>query len=289
LNSARLGASEDIRLINAEQDPQKLVAREIGADAEPMMKVTVITVCYNSSATIRDTLNSIAAQDYRDIEHIVIDGASKDNTAELVRQHAGHTVKLVSEPDKGIYDAMNKGIALATGDIVGFLNADDMYETNDAVTKIAAAFRANDIDGVYGDLVLVDQLNTARVVRYWRSCNHVSGMCQQGWMPPHPTLYVRRSFLTSGFNTDFKIQADFELILRLFEIARIRSLYLPTTLVRMRLGGTTTGSFRNIIKGNVEAARACELHGFGGGATFMFKKMIRKVPQFFVRPAPLAK
>jgi glycosyltransferase involved in cell wall biosynthesis len=257
------------------------------------MKISVITVCYNSAATIADTLRSVAAQDYRDIEHIVIDGASKDGTADLVRAHTGHVVRLVSEPDKGIYDAMNKGLALATGDVVGFLNADDMYEGTDAITRIADAFQSptldgvSRLDGVYGDLVLVDPVDVSRVIRYWRSCPHEPGMCAQGWMPPHPTLYVRRAILvaTGGFNTDYKIQSDFELILRLFEVVKVRTRHLPATLVRMRMGGTTTGSFKNIIKGNMEAARACEVHGFGGGVSFMIKKMSRKIPQFFARPA----
>lgn len=251
------------------------------------MKISVITVCYNSAATIADTLRSVAAQDYKDIEHIVIDGASKDGTAAIVRAHTGHPVRLMSEPDKGIYDAMNKGLALATGDVVGFLNADDMYEGTDAVTRIAEAFNSQAVDGVYGDLVLVDPVDVARIVRYWRSCPHQPGMCAQGWMPPHPTLYVRRAVLVAqgGFNTDYKIQSDFELVLRLFEVVKFRSRHLPTTLVRMRMGGTTTGSFKNIVKGNMEAARACEAHGFGGGVSFMVKKMSRKIPQFFARPA----
>jgi glycosyltransferase involved in cell wall biosynthesis len=251
------------------------------------MKISVITVCYNSAATISDTLSSVAAQNYGDIEHIVVDGASKDGTADLVRAHDGHVVRLVSEPDKGIYDAMNKGLALATGDVVGFLNADDMYEGTDAVTRIADAFSSPALDGVYGDLVLVDAVDVTRIVRYWRSCPHETGMCVQGWMPPHPTLYVRRAVLVAaqGFNTDYKIQSDFELVLRLFEVTKFRSRYLPGTLVRMRMGGTTTGSFKNIIKGNIEAARACEVHGFGGGISFMIKKMSRKIPQFCARPA----
>jgi glycosyltransferase involved in cell wall biosynthesis len=255
------------------------------------MKISIITVCYNSAATIADTLRSVAAQDYPDIEHIVIDGASKDGTVALVRAHTGHVVRVVSEPDKGIYDAMNKGLALATGDVVGFLNADDMYEGTDAVTRIAAGFQPDtgpspQLDAVYGDLILVDPVEVSRIVRYWQSCPHQPGLCAQGWMPPHPTLYVRRAVLaaTGGFNTDYKIQSDFELILRLFEVVELRSRYLPTTLVRMRMGGTTTGSFKNIIKGNIEAARACEVHGFGGGVAFMFKKMSRKIPQFLARP-----
>jgi glycosyltransferase involved in cell wall biosynthesis len=255
------------------------------------MKISVITVCYNSAATIADTLRSVAAQTHPDIEHIVIDGASKDGTADRVRAHTGapggHVVRLLSEPDNGIYDAMNKGLAMATGDVVGFLNADDMYESPAALAQIAAGFASPDIDGIYGDLVLVDATDTTRIVRYWRSCPYVTGMVPGGWMPPHPTLYVRRSMLAAsgGFDTRYRLQSDFDLVLRLFEVMKLRSLYLPVTLVRMRMGGASTGSVRNIIKGNREAAASCARHGFGGGMTFMVRKMARKIPQYFARPA----
>jgi glycosyltransferase involved in cell wall biosynthesis len=246
----------------------------------------VITVSYNSAATIGDTLRSVAAQTYPDVEHIVIDGGSKDGTQDIVREQGAHVAQFVSEPDRGIYDAMNKGLARATGDVVGFLNSDDMLAGPDALAAVAAAFVDESVDAVYADLVFVDPVNTRRVVRYWQPGPYVSGSCRGGWMPPHPTFYVRRRILQANppFDLEFRLQADFELILRLFEIVKLRTRYLPQILVRMRVGGATTGSWRNIIRGNVEAARACRKNGFRGGLLFMMTKTLRRLPQFLARP-----
>jgi glycosyltransferase involved in cell wall biosynthesis len=251
------------------------------------MKISIVTVCFNSAATIADTLRSVAVQTHPDIEHLVIDGGSRDTTLDIIRTVGKHVARLVSEPDGGIYDAMNKGLALATGDAVGFLNSDDMLAAPDAIAKLAAALEHPSIDAAYGDLVFVDPRDPAKVRRYWRPGPYRPGACAGGWMPPHPTFYIRRSVLqrARGFRTDYRLQADFELILRLFEIDRIRWNYLPSTLVRMRVGGATTGSFRNIIRGNLEAARACRENGFPGGLAFMLRKMGRRLPQFLARPS----
>ncbi len=253
------------------------------------MKITIITVAYNSAATIADTLRSVAAQAHPDIEHIVVDGASTDATLDIVRREGAHLARVVSERDRGIYDAMNKGLALATGDAVGFLNSDDMFAGPGSVAAIAAGFGDGPgVDAVYGDLVFVDPADTARVVRYWRSGAYRRGTARRGWMPPHPTFYARREVLrrSGGFCLDYRLQADFELTLRLLEVEGIASRHIPEVLVRMRMGGATTGSLRNIVRGNLEAARACRSHGFPGGLEFIVAKMGRRIPQFFARPAP---
>ena len=249
------------------------------------MKVSVITVAYNSAATIADTLRSVAAQNYPNIEHIVIDGASTDATLEIVQGEGGHVAKTVSERDSGIYDAMNKGLRLASGDIVGFLNSDDAYADTEVVRRLARAMSDPAADAVYGNLVFVAQDDPLRIVRYWQPAPYKAGACAGGWMPPHPTLYVRKSVLdrVGGFDTSYRLQADFELCLRLFEVHRVSAVHLPATLVRMRMGGATTGSLRNIVRGNLEAARACRQHGFPGGLGFIARKMASRIPQFLFK------
>jgi len=250
------------------------------------MKISVITVAYNSANTLRDTLHSVAAQTHPEIEHILIDGGSTDGTADLVRQHGGHLARYVSEPDRGIYDAMNKGLYLATGDVIGFLNSDDMFAEPCSLAEIANSFDAADVDAVYGDIVMVDPLQLHMVRRYWRPGPFKAGACARGWMAPHPTLYVRRDILqsTGGFNLDYSLQSDFDLELRLFECMKIRAKYMPRTIVRMRLGGATTGSLRNILRGNLEAAKSAQSHGFSGGFRFIASKVIGRLPQYWDRP-----
>jgi glycosyltransferase involved in cell wall biosynthesis len=253
------------------------------------MKISIITVAYNSSATLRDTLQSVAAQTHPDVEHLLIDGGSTDATSDLVNQYGKHLAKYVSEPDQGIYDAMNKGLALATGEIVGFINSDDLFFESDSLSKIACAFSDADIDAVYGDIVMVDPVQLQTIHRYWRPGLFRQGAFAHGWMVPHPTLYVRREILmaSGGFNLSYRLQADFDLELRLFELMNIRARYLPSTLVRMRMGGATTGSLRNIMRGNIEAAKSVQSHGFSGGIQFIAKKIIRRLPQYWTRPSKI--
>jgi glycosyltransferase involved in cell wall biosynthesis len=250
------------------------------------MKISVITVTFNSAATLADTLESVKAQTHSDIEHILIDGASTDGTADLIRMHGSHLANYLSEQDCGIYDAMNKGLALATGDIVGFLNSDDMFEAKSSLSEIANCFAAEDVDAVYGDIIMVDPLQLQVVRRYWRPGSFKAGAFARGWMAPHPTLYVRRSILlrAGGFNLDYSLQSDFDLELRLFECMKIRTIYIPRTLVRMRMGGATTGSFHNILRGNLEAAQSVESHGFSGGLSFIASKIIGRIHQYWSRP-----
>jgi glycosyltransferase involved in cell wall biosynthesis len=249
------------------------------------MKVSVITVAYNSAATIGDTLRSVAMQSHRDIEHIVVDGASNDDTLKIVAREGAHVARVVSERDGGIYDAMNKGLALATGDVVGFLNSDDMLADSTAITSLVEGFSDPGAGAVFGDLLMVDPIDIARVRREWRPGPHHPGALLRGWMAPHPTLYVRREVLLGcgGFDLAYRLQADYDLELRLFEVARVRSVYVPRVIVRMRMGGATTGSWRNVLSGNLEAERAARSHGFRGGWIFIATKVLSRVPQMLRR------
>lgn len=228
------------------------------------MMFSIVTVCYNSAATIADALRTVAAQTYGDIEHIVIDGGSRDGTLQIARQHGGPKLRIVSERDRGIYDAMNKGLAMASGDVVGLLNSDDFYPATDVIAKVAAAFAADPkLDAVYGDLCYVRQFETDQVVRYWRSSDYKPGLFLRGWVPPHPTFFVRKHVYDrlGGFDLNYRIASDWELMARFIEVNRIRTRYLPFVLVHMRLGGLTNRSWRNVWEQNKEIWRAAEAHG----------------------------
>jgi len=252
------------------------------------MKITIITVSFNAAETIADTLRSVSEQTYNDVEHILIDGASKDATMSVVREHGTHLAKCLSEPDRGIYDAMNKGIALATGDIIGFLNADDFYASKNSLGTIAAAFSDPTVDACYGDLLYVSKDDTSKVVRYWRSCEYVKGAFRKGWCPPHPTFFVRRGVYEAhgDFSLDYKIAADIEIMYRLLEVKGITSAYLPETIIRMRTGGESNKSIGNIILQNREIVRFINR---SGGArisvpSFVMHKLASRLKQFIVRP-----
>lgn len=250
------------------------------------MKISVITVCYNSAATIGDTINSIASQSYVDKEYIVVDGNSSDATMDIVRA-SSCVSNFVSESDKGIYDAMNKGITLATGDVVGTLNADDFYANDDVLAKVAKVFLDPTIEACYGDLVYVKQDNVDQVVRFWKSRDYESGLFKSGWMPAHPTFFVRKSVYDKlgNFDLDYKIAADFELLFRFIEQNKIKTKYLPEVLVKMRLGGTTNKNLSNILKQNKEIIAILNRH-YGDFSTgkFIFIKLANRLLQFFHRP-----
>lgn len=252
------------------------------------MKISVITVCYNSAKTIGHTLRSVREQTHGDIEHIIVDGGSNDNTLEVVKAEGEHVAKLVSERDSGIYDAMNKGIALASGEVIGFINADDFYASPDVLADVATAFERSGADCCYGDLCYVSQIDPTRTVRYWCSADSVPGAFEKGWCPPHPTFFVRRAVYQrlGGFDLSFKIAADFELMARYLEAARISSCYIPKVLVKMRLGGTTNRSLSNIFEQNSEIRRALLKHGLRFSLlSFMLNKLVSRAIQFVRRPA----
>lgn len=250
------------------------------------MLLSVITVCRNARATIGEALSSIHRQSYRPIEHIVVDGASTDGTLDVLHAQQSGIARLISEPDEGLYHAMNKGIALATGDYVGFLNADDIYAHPNALVRIGEALRGGTFDAAYGDLVYVRQSDPAAMVRYWRSGTYAPGRVERGWMPAHPTFFVRTALLRKlgGFDTRYRYQADYELMVRLFLKEHISSAYVPEVLVRMRIGGHTNRSLRNVYRGNMEAYRACIANGIRVSPFFILQKMFSRVPQFFARP-----
>ena len=252
------------------------------------MKISVITVCFNSAETIADTLKSIVIQTHGEIEQIVIDGGSSDSTLTLVRAQALPGTIVISEPDNGIYDAMNKGIALATGDVVGFINADDFYPTPEVLALVASAFESSGADCCYGDLCYVQQDDVSKTVRYWRSAPFSSGLFDRGWCPPHPTFFVRREVCVrlGGFDLSFNIAADFELMMRYLEAAQITSRYIPQVLVKMRLGGITNRSLINIFKQNIEIRRALSNIGRRSSLVgFLFNKLFIRAIQFISRPA----
>jgi glycosyltransferase involved in cell wall biosynthesis len=251
------------------------------------MKISIITVCYNSALTIADTLRSVREQTHGNIEYIVVDGGSTDGTLTIVAAEGKHVTKLISEKDNGIYDAMNKGIDLATGEVVGFINADDFYASNSVLADVVAIFEKNSVDSCYGDLCYVSQKDPASVVRYWQSRIFHPGLFVSGWCPPHPTFFVRRAVYRhlGGFDLTFKIAADFDLMARYMEVARITSFYIPEVLVKMRLGGTTNKNLSNIIRQNVEIRQSLEKNGLKFSLTkFMILKLLSRAKQFTQRP-----
>jgi glycosyltransferase involved in cell wall biosynthesis len=246
------------------------------------MKVSVITVAFNAASTLGDTLDSVAGQSHPDIEHLLIDGASQDDTASVVQRHGQHLARFISEPDQGIYDAMNKGIRLASGEIIGFLQSDDVLAHSEVIAGIADAFDDPDVDAVYGDLVYVQHDDTSRVVRRWKSGVWSAGAFKAGWMPPHPTFYARRSLYErlGGFDTGLRISADYDAMVRYLFVGRIRTTYIPEVLVRMRLGGASNRSLRAMLKKSSEDYAVIRQHGLGGLGTLLAKNF-RKLPQFF--------
>lgn len=249
------------------------------------MKISVITVAYNCEATIADTIDSVAQQNHPDIEYIVVDGASRDRTLSIVEGRRDVVTRWISEPDRGIYDAMNKGLAMATGELIGFLNADDMFAHADVVGSIARAAQMQPAaDVVYGDLVYVQQDHPDRIIRYWRSGEFSASRLRFGWMAPHPTLYVRRSHLSviGPFDASLQIAGDYEFMLRCFGRVGANAAYVRDTLVRMRAGGVSNRSLRAMVDKSREDLTALRRNRIGGWFSLACKNA-RKLPQFFLR------
>ncbi len=250
---------------------------------------SIITVTLNDAATILDTMRSVASQSHADYEHWVIDGLSQDGTAALARAYGGSRTRLVSEPDLGIYDAMNKGIARAGGAVIGFLNADDVYAANDVLAAVADIFRDPNVDACYGDLCYVKRRDPLSIVRYWRSSRFEPGAFARGWCPPHPTFFVRRRIYEQHgtFDPVYTLAADFELMLRFLDVHRLRSRYIPRVLVKMRLGGVTNRRITNVVAQNRQILEALKRHGLPAS---MFRLAVSKCGsrglQFIQRPKP---
>ena len=225
--------------------------------------ISIVTATLNCAGTLPDCLASIARQSYEDRQHVIVDGASTDGTIDVIKQHTDKIAIFKSEPDNGIYDGLNKGIKLATGDVVGFLHADDLFATDDSLCKIAKAFEDPKVCAVYGDLEYVSQHDTSKVIRRWQSKPFNLQDLGRGWMPAHPTLYVRRHWYSKigGFDISYRISADYLSILKLFTQPEFKTEHIPEVLVTMRLGGASNKSIRSVIKKSKEdwrALRSCD-------------------------------
>ena len=254
------------------------------------MLVSIITVAYNSASTIADTLRSVLGQTYAGIEYWVIDGASTDATLDIIRQwqpRFGNRLHLISEPDHGIYDAMNKGIAHCTGDVIGILNSDDFLTSPTVIQQIADAFVADtDLRAVYGDVHFVRPERLDKCVRYYSGRPYRPSLAPYGFMPPHPSLYVRRDVYEryGTYLPDYKISADYEFISRIFYCHRIPHRYLPLDVVTMRTGGASTHSLHSHLQGTAEDLRACRHLGIPSNRFKIFLKYIFKVYSAMIRP-----
>ncbi|CRM91074.1 PGL/p-HBAD biosynthesis glycosyltransferase/MT3031 [Pseudomonas sp. 22 E 5] len=251
------------------------------------MKLSIITVCYNSASTIRDTIESVFSQDYCDIEYIVVDGGSKDGTQAIVESYGERISRFISEPDKGLYDAMNKGVALATGDVIGILNSDDFYEDSTSVSSVVKAFeRHSESDVVFGDVVFVNAPDLQKVTRFYRGNRFAPWKLRFGWMPPHPATFIRKSAYTDVglYSLKYRISADYEFFVRLFMVQRLKYSYLDKVLVRMRSGGASTAGLKSSLKLNMEIVEACRANGVYTNLPLLLLKLPFKLYELRKRP-----
>lgn len=252
------------------------------------MKISVITAVYDAEATVGKAIASVAAQTHADVDHVVIEGNSTDGSLDAIRRATHDRMTLVSEPDDGIYDALNKGIARATGDVIGFVHSDDFLPHDGVLARIAAAFSDPAVDAVFGDLDYVSKSDPARVIRHWTTGPFHPRRLKYGWMPAHPTLYLRRAVYDrlGGFDTSFGISADYDFILRHFSHSKGGAIHLPEVLYKMRLGGVSNRDWARIRQKMTEDYRAVRGNRVGGVTTVALKSL-SKLGQFIVRPKPL--
>ena len=245
------------------------------------MRISIITATYNSEKTLFDTLLSLEKQTHPDIEYIVVDGASKDNTIKLIKSNSTKVSKIICEPDKGIYDALNKGIQAASGDVIGFLHSDDLLAYDDAIADIAKTFEITGCDAIYGDLEYVAQNDTTKRIRLWKSGSFSRFKMKVGWMPPHPSFYMKRKcYRQFGcFSLDYRISADYDSLLRYILKQRISIEYLPKVLVKMRVGGISNRSVSSMVKKSMEDIRVMNQNGIIWPIALVYKN-ISKLPQF---------
>jgi glycosyltransferase involved in cell wall biosynthesis len=253
------------------------------------LHISVITAVLNRASTLGAALRSVHGQRWAELEHIIIDGGSTDGSMDVVDEHRARIAKVISERDGGLYDALNKGIRHATGQVIGFMHADDEYASSDALAHIAAAFEDPAVEAVYGDVVYVSKNDSSRVVRYWRAGQYRRSLLNQGWMPPHPTLYVRRDVYErfGAFDTRYRIAADYEYMLRILWWGRVHAAYIPEVLVRMRTGGVSNLSLFNMLHKSREDYAAMRENGIGGLQALLLKN-VTKLPQFVARQAVAA-
>lgn len=246
------------------------------------MKVSIITISYNSAETIQDTIESVLAQEYADIEYIIVDGASSDGTMEIINNYQNRVAQVISESDNGIYDAMNKGLKLATGELIGILNSDDVYKDSKVISDVVSTVQDSNSDALYADLVYSDRNDLTRVKRYWRSGQFRKNSFKWGWMPPHPTFFVKRSVYEryGYFNTSLKTSADYEIMLRFLFKEGISVCYLDRVITIMRMGGQSNASVKNRVDANKEDRMAWKLNGLKPNPVTFYLKPLRKVGQF---------
>lgn len=246
------------------------------------MKVSIVTTAYNSARTLKDTILSVLGQTYQDIEYIIVDGGSTDGTQEVIKTYApkfGNRIKWISEPDRGIYDGMNKGITMATGDVVGALNSDDYFTATNVVERMVEAFRQHDTDAVYGDIHFVREGAPDKMVRYYSSRPFHPFWLRFGFMPAHPSFYLKRSVYTEagGYKLDYLIGADYEMMVRLFRKRKITATYLPMDFVTMRTGGVSTRRLKSRLTLLHEDVRACRENGIYTNVLMISLKYLWKV------------
>ena len=248
------------------------------------MRITLITATFNSASSIKTCLDSVVLQNYNDLEYLIIDGKSSDATLKIIKvyQKKFPFIKLISEKDFGIYDALNKGVQLASGDIIGFVHSDDFLEFNDIINDIVSMTKSENLDGVYGDLQYVDKSNTKEIIRSWKSCDFKPRLLKQGWMPPHPTLFLKKEVYDKHglFDLSYKISADYDFLLRIFKDPELKFGYLPKVITKMRVGGASNQSLKNIIKKSKEDYRAIKINNIGNFLTLV-RKNFSKIKQLF--------
>ena len=250
------------------------------------MKISLITVSYNSVNTIEQTIKSVINQTYSNIEYIIVDGMSTDGTLDIIKKYDDFINKKVVEIDNGIYDAMNKGISLCTGDIIGILNSDDFYYDKYVLENIISTFKSSDVDSVYTDLVYVDKFDTNKIRRYWKSSEYNKSNFLFGWMPPHPSLFVKSKVYKNhgSFNLNFKISADYEFMLRQFFVNGISSKYLPIISVKMRIGGISNRNLLSRISAHKEDINAWKINKINPYFFSLLLKPTRKLLQYIIKP-----
>ncbi|RXJ46059.1 glycosyltransferase family 2 protein [Gelidibacter gilvus] len=251
------------------------------------MKISIITATYNSAKTLEVCMDSVLQQSYKDIEYIIIDGSSKDDTLSLVKSKVEKhsNIIVVSEPDNGIYDALNKGIAKATGDIIGFVHSDDFLADQTVISQIAEAFESQAIDGIYGNLHYVQFDDTSKIVRNWVSQPFYPKLLNRGWMPAHPTLFLKREVYAKygQFNLNYKIAADYDFILRVFKQEQHRFKFLPLTITKMRVGGASNRSLKNLYQKTKEDYNAAYINKIRFPLRVILSKNLSKIPQWFFK------
>jgi glycosyltransferase len=250
------------------------------------MKISIITVVRNNVATINDAIESVLSQTYKNIEYIIVDGASTDGTVEVVQGYTNKIDKFISEKDQGLYDAMNKGIGLATGDVIGILNSDDVYFDKNVLENIVNTFRDKQLDSVFGDLYYVNKDDLNKIVRYWKSSDFELGSFAKGWHPPHPAFFVKKDIYEKYgmFDLQLKVSADFDLMLRFLEKYQISSMYLPKILVKMRIGGESNSSLKNIITSNQSILKSFKKNGIRvNRLMYLFYRLVPKIIQIIKR------